>query len=147
MSVTNYRNAIHYYNSTNLTVLEAANSIAAGLRERKNDNSSSGSDDEDLIRIRKGGDMRKSVTPLQAAQGRNKGSALQRSCFICKIYHPKARHSSFMCKYCGTCVCKVDRGRGLSCIKEHRLSTDPRISCDRGNAKTVFPKELRKWQP
>ena len=112
MSVTNLRNAMDYFQDQNMTVIEMANSISAGLkiRARKNDAlNNQGCGKLRRIHDEEGGIRRKNVTQRQLFAGRSVGSGVQRSCHICRQYYKKHRFSSFVCSKCDTCVCKIDR--------------------------------------
>ena len=90
------------------------------------------------------GSCRKRATPAQDAQGRLKGAALQRTCYICSKYYERKRWSAFICANCGACICKmgrrrVDSKRKLTCWQEHLLACD-------GAQRKNFPKGSQLWR-
>jgi hypothetical protein len=88
----------------------------------------------------------KKLTRKQQEQGRNVGSSMQATCFICKKYCAAYKWTTFVCRNCGTALCQVDRstdeGRYTSCIAEHENSLDHRLFCS-GTKRTTFPKDAK----
>ena len=84
----------------------------------------------------------KQITKKQRTGGRNVGTSIQLTCFICKKYQSKYSYTSSCCPKCGTAVCMKDRGRPLSCYLEHLNTGDDNIRCN-GIKRTVFPATSR----
>ena len=106
-----------------------------------------------LVRV-VGGDVetasyRRQPTPRQRQQGRRVGGSRQKTCFVCHLHYRRPCYSSFVCKFCGTCLCKdrriMDPRRPQSCVHEHLTSTDVRIRCDGISGKKRAPKALKLW--
>jgi hypothetical protein len=166
MAVTNYRNLLAYSDpmGSDFTVHMIANFLSSGLVERSRGwlNARRYAEEQgtfqshgDFLRIvDRNGDPRKALTTAQTLVGkRTIGSSHQRTCFICRRYYlKKYRMTSFMCKNCGTPICRVDRRaednhRSMSCMEEHQTSPLVGIRCD-GHVKTCIAKDLIQpnWQ-
>ena len=161
-SVTNLRNAMDRFAGKSKTILEIANLIAGELNKEPRIQLFPSADlvvtdDNDtpkLVRIRSAGSgaTRKRPTKAQLLEGRTKGCAVQRSCFICGIYQRKKQFSSFECAKCGTCLCKIDRSerdpkrRKMSCLQEHLKAKDERVRCDGMIPKRMIPSDARLWK-
>lgn len=57
------------------------------------------------------------------------GKPRNQSCFICRKYSVKTECTQWICRVCGMPVCKVSRGRDLTCLDEHLCSTNEYIGC------------------
>ena len=161
-SVTNLRNAMDRFVGKSKTILEIANLIAGELNKEpriqifpSTHQELTNDDAQKLVRIRASGSgaTRKRPTKAQLFEGRTKGCAVQRSCFICGIYQSKKNYSSFECAKCGTCLCRINRSerdpkrRKMSCLQEHLQAKDERIRCDGIIPKRTIPPDARLWKP
>ena len=50
-------------------------------------------------------------------------------CFVCRRHHKIPKNTVWMCAQCGMPLCKVDRCRDQSCLKEHKSSPDCILGC------------------
>ena len=104
--------------------------------------------DDGLVRItRSSGESTKELTDKQRwKENRSVGSAIQRTCFVCKNYGEYENYSSFCCKWHGTALCKVDRSdmggdREICCMVEH-LTGDGITHCN-GKQRIRYKREWR----
>jgi hypothetical protein len=86
-------------------------------------------------------------TTQQIKQGRQVGSAIQRTCFTCRRYYKRPVETAFECSDYGTPLCRVDRRqldpkRLCTCFHEHICSEIEGIRCS-GQPKEQFPRALR----
>jgi len=126
-----------------LTVIDMAATIAKGWKKRDRKVLPRGlRQDPAEYHMRRledsNGNTEKQVSPKQKEK-RSKGSAKQRTCFVCKKYQAKYVWSSFACPKCGTCLCNNKHNREFtSCLAEHINSGDVNLRCN-GVTKVKFP--------
>jgi hypothetical protein len=95
-----------------------------------------------------GGKMTRDATMCQRViYGRSTGQSVSVNCWMCRKYHKRYNTTTWCCVDCDTPLCNVDRtgvpSRTFSCIYEHQNSPDPRIRCEPGRKKGMFPTDLK----
>ena len=135
-----------------LTATDMAASIAKGLKIRQRTQLPKPlHQDPNHFALRRvkdnNGSAEKRVTDKQKqTHKRSKGSAKQRTCFICKKYQPNYVYSSFVCPRCGTCICQVKRNNRdfSSCLAEHLNTGNEALRCN-GVSKCMFPPQHKQY--
>ena len=80
----------------------------------------------------------------------NTGSAIQKSCFMCRKYLTKCKFTSFCCSCCGIPLCQPlkdfqpgELDGWTSCVQEHLNSGNDKIRCE-NVIKHKFPSECKQ---
>ncbi len=110
-----------------------------------------------LIRItsEKFGGKHRDATRKQVANGKRKGNAVTRNCFVCRMYlndngKPTYHTTTWWCKDCGMPLCKKDRSNGnnprrtSTCLEVHLNSEDEVLFCKgtRDDEDFIMPSRL-----
>ena len=77
------------------------------------------------------------------------GQARTMRCYICRRYRKIPRNVNWMCKDCGMPLCRIDRGRPMTCLVEHQCSTDAYLGCGympRGKKQWKMPDSLKVFR-
>ena len=117
-----------------VTIKEFADRIAKGLklRDRPSNHIALNADECLSPMIGSDGSHFRDPSPAEKRQ-KKKRVPIAGSCWVCKKYatcttdyHP----TPWVCKKCGTPICRKDRRRGQSCIQEHINGCDPATRCN-----------------
>ena len=101
-------------------------------------------DNQPITRIR--GDDGTIVYPT--SDGRNSRGRTMR-CFICRRHRRMPKNTTWMCRCCGMPLCKINRGRGETCVEEHQRSTHPVLGCGmvtRTRNQFIMPDDLKLYR-
>jgi hypothetical protein len=99
--------------------------------------------------VHSGKTTREATYKQKVKYGRATGQSFSANCWMCRKYESEYKTTTWCCVDCETPLCNVDRTmpprRMMSCLIEHETSPDPRIRCERGRKKGVFPAELKLY--
>ena len=72
----------------------------------------------------------------------------QKTCFVCRKYQKQQVNTIWWCKFCHMPLCKISRGRGMSCEQEHVTTSTGVFSCKGPGVKRTFvlSKRYRQYQ-
>jgi hypothetical protein len=99
--------------------------------------------------VHSGKTTREATYKQKVKYGRATGQSFSANCWMCRKYESEYKTTTWCCVDCETPLCNVDRTmpprRMMSCLIEHETSPDPRIRCERGRKKGVFPADLKLY--
>ena len=90
-----------------------------------------------LIRIMKDGHTRR--------RSGKKMREYMLGCFVCRKYQQKQVNTMWCCKFCEMPLCKLHRGRSMSCEVEHVTTLDGPIACKGPAVDRLGYQKMRKY--
>jgi Transposase IS4 len=131
-----------YEEVDSLRIIEFSDSIAAGLRlfpykQQRRSPVGDAQRLDPLERIRDDlGSIHRKMTPREERAGKSVGQPVVRMCYICRRYRRNGQNiqqqTSKWCRQCRMPICdksRVGGKRTMTCLDEHKESTDPDLGC------------------
>ena len=83
-----------------------------------------------------------------AADGKKGGRGYLKGCLICRQYQEKQQNTNWWCSACRAPLCKINRGRELTCYEEHMQRRDDEVvGCfERNNDYFKMPREYKLYK-
>jgi hypothetical protein len=159
-SVVDLYRLYRYHDETKwqeLTINQFADMLCLGLRPRERThlpdglkNDAVGADLVKRIRDKKTGEITKAITRKQQTGKHYRqavGSAVQKTCWVCRMYTDKDKYTSFSCTKCDTPLCHPSKENPdrewKTCVMEHNNSCCQEVRCN-GVEKGRVTKKLKK---